>query len=107
MKDPRFGSQDYQLNQPLKTLEYAKALQLWADLANPTPLGESCQLAECIKELRHSMEPFTTFTEAQVFDPVEPSNWVRITPISLQKPRNLCPFESMVAVRTTGLKLEA
>ena len=76
MKDTRFGSQDYHLKQPQKTLTYAKALQHWADLAKPTLSGKSCQLAECIKELREWMEPFTTFTDAQVFDPVEPLNWV-------------------------------
>ena len=52
MEDLRFGSQDYQLKQPQKTLAYAKALQHWADLAKPTLLGESHQLAECIKELK-------------------------------------------------------
>ena len=58
MEDPRFGSQDYHLKQPQKTLVYARALQHWADLARPTYLGESCQLAECIKELREWMDHF-------------------------------------------------
>ena len=74
MPDLRFGSQDYCLEQPQKTLAYAKALQHWADLAKPTLPGESHQLAECIKELKEWMEPFTTFTDAKVFDPVEPSH---------------------------------
>ena len=76
MQDLRFGLQDYHLKQPQKTLAYAKALQNWADLAKPTLLGESCQLVECIKELRELMEPFTTFTDAKVFYPVESSNWI-------------------------------
>ena len=76
MKDSRFSLQDFQLKQPQKTLAYAKALQHWADLAKPVLPGESHQLVECIQELRRWMEPFTTFTDAQVFDLVEPSNWV-------------------------------
>ena len=80
MKHTRFGSQDYHLKQPQKALVYTKALQHWANLAKSTLLGKSCQLVECIKELREWMEPFTTFTDAQVFDPVDPSNWVRVNP---------------------------
>ena len=75
-----FSSQDYHLKQPQKTLVYVKALQHWVDLAKPTPPGESYQLMECIKKLREWMEPFTTSTDAEVFNPVEPSNWVQITP---------------------------
>ena len=80
MEDPRFSSQDYHLKLPQKTLAYAKAIQHWANLATPTPSGKSHQLAECVKELREWMEPFTTFTDAQVFKPMEPLNWVWVTP---------------------------
>ena len=76
----KFGSWYHCLKQPQKTLVYAKALQHWADIAKPTLLGESWQLVEFIKELREWIEPFTTFTYAQVFDLVEPSNWVQVTP---------------------------
>ena len=41
MGDPMFGSWEYCLKQPQKTLVYAKALQHWADLARPTP----CQVS--------------------------------------------------------------
>ena len=74
MEDPRFGSQDYHLKQLQKTLAYAKGLQHWTDLARPTLSSESCQLAECVKELRKWMEPFTTFTDDQIFEPMKPSN---------------------------------
>ena len=40
----------------------------------------SCQSVECIKELRKWIEPFTTFTDDQVFKQVESSNWVWVTP---------------------------
>ena len=80
LKDMRFGLQDYHLKQLQKTLAYAKALQYWAELAKSTPPDKPHQLAECIQELREWMEPFITFTEAEVFKPVEPSNWVQITP---------------------------
>ena len=80
MEDPRFGSQDYCMKQLQKTLAYAKALQHWANLARPTPSGESCQLVECIKELREWMEPLTTFTNTQVFEVMKPLNWVWVTP---------------------------
>ena len=80
MEDLRFSSQDYCLKQLQRTLAYAKALQHWAELARPTPSGESCQLVECVKEWREWMEPFTTFTDAQVFQLVEPLNWVWVTP---------------------------
>ena len=76
LKDMQLGSQDYHLKQPQKTLAYAKALQHWAKLAKPTPPHEPCQLAECIKELREWMEPFTMFTDTQVFDQVELLNWI-------------------------------
>ena len=49
-------------------------------LAKPTLLGKSCQLVEWIKELWGLMEPFTTITKAQMFDPVEPSDLVQINP---------------------------
>ena len=80
MDDLRFGSQNSHLKQLQKTLAYAKALQHWADLAKPTLLGKSSWLGECIKELREWMEPFTTFTDAQVFEPMDSSNWVEVTP---------------------------
>ena len=101
MKDPRFGSQDYQLNQPQKTLVYAKALQHWADLANPTPPGESHQLAECIKDWgggwSHSLL-------LQMPKCLSHQIGYESPPLSLGKPLSLHPLRNTVMVRTVGLK---
>ena len=78
--DPRFSTQDFHLKQPEKALAYAKALQHWAEVAKPPQLGEPCQLAECVKELRRCMRPLTTFTEKQVLSEDPPWLWVLITP---------------------------
>ena len=107
MKDPRFSSQDYELNQPQKTLAYAKALQHWADLANPIPSDKSHQLAEYIKELTGWMEQFTTFINTQVFDLVEPSNWVWITPTKSRETIQSCPPRNTVVLGVMGLGQEA
>ena len=48
----QFGGQDYHMKQPKKTLAYAKALQQWAEKAQPPMPGEPCQLVECMWELR-------------------------------------------------------
>ena len=42
----QFGSQDFQLTQPQKTLAYAKAIQHWVEKAQALTPGEPCQLAE-------------------------------------------------------------
>ena len=62
----KFCIQDYQMKQPQKTLVYAKVLQLWVEKAQLPLLGQSHQLAECVQELRESMEPLTTFTDKEV-----------------------------------------
>ena len=74
LSDLKFSSQDYQIKQPQKTLAYAKVLQHWAEKAKPPTLGKPHQLAECIQELRETMEPLTTFRGEEVFCKVTPSN---------------------------------
>ena len=78
--DTRSSAQDYHLKQPEMTLAYAKALQHWAKVAKPPPSGESCQLEECIKELRRCVELLTTFTDGEVLAKDPPSPWVMVTP---------------------------
>ena len=63
-----------------KDLGICQALQLWANLARPSPLGKSCQLAECVKELREWREPVTTFADDHVFELMKAFNWVWVTP---------------------------
>ena len=58
-----FASQDYRLRQPKKTLALAKALQFWAEKAQPSQINKPCQLAACIRELREAMEQLTSFTD--------------------------------------------
>ena len=94
LRDMRFATQDYCLSQPRKTLAYAKALQHWAEEAKHPMPGKLCQLAECIHELRGSMEPFTTLTDAEVFGEVEPSNWVQVTPSKSSEPAESTPPHS-------------
>ena len=65
-QDPQMGSQDYRLEQPRKTLAYAKALQYWVERVKPLIPGEPCQLVGCVLELRLAMEAFTTFQDSKV-----------------------------------------
>ena len=78
--DTRFGTQGYWLKQPKRTLAYTKALQHWDKVAKSLQLGEPCQLAECVKELRRYMRPLTIFTEEQVLSKDPPSPWVMVIP---------------------------
>ena len=59
LPDTRFSTQDFWPKQPKRTLAYTKALQHWAEVAKLLQLDESHQLAECVKELRRCMRPFT------------------------------------------------
>ena len=58
LTDIRSGAQYFLLKQTEWTLVYVKALQHWAKVAKPLQLGEPCQLAECVKELRKCMRSF-------------------------------------------------
>ena len=84
--DMWFGSQDFWLAQPQKTLAYVKALQYWAEKAQPLIPSEPCQLAESVLELWQMMELLTMFTDEEVLDNILPSNWVKITPSRLTEP---------------------
>ena len=86
LPDMQFGSQDFQLTQPQKTLAYAKALQYWAEKAQLPIQSEPCQLAESVLELWQMMEPLTTFTDKDILEDILPSNWVKIMPSRLAEP---------------------
>ena len=86
IQDMQFGGQDFWLKHPQKTLAYAKALQHWAEKAQPPTPGKPCQLAESVLELQCVMDPMMTFTNEEVLEDVQPSNWVRITPSKLAEP---------------------
>ena len=58
-------------------MAYAKALQHWAEKAQPLTPGKPCQLAESVLVLE--MEPLTMFTDQEVLEDLQSSNWVRIT----------------------------
>ena len=75
----QFGSQDFQLTQPQKTLAYAKVLQHWAEKAQPPTPGEPHQLAGSVLELQCTMKPLTTFTDEEVLEDILPSICVKIT----------------------------
>ena len=49
--------------------------------------GEPCQLAECVQELRESMEPLTTFTDVEVFGNDAPLHWLKITSSRTSEPK--------------------
>ena len=74
----RFGGHDYCMRQPQKTLVYAKALQYWVEKAQPPLPGKPHQMAESVLELWLSMEPLTTFTNAEVLEDTPPLHWVKI-----------------------------
>ena len=80
-----FGGQDYRLKQPEKALAYAKALQYWAEKAQPACPSKPCWLAEGMWELHQTMEPLVTFTDVEVLGYDWPSNWQRITPSRLME----------------------
>ena len=84
--DMWFGSQDFWLTQPQKTLAYVKAIQYWAEKAQPPIPGEPHQLAESMLELWWTMELLTMFTDKEVLSDILPSNWVNITPSTSAKP---------------------
>ena len=52
LPDMWFGSQDFHLTQPQKTLAYVKALQYWAEKAQPPIPGEPHHLVESVLELQ-------------------------------------------------------
>ena len=81
-----FGSQDFWLTQPQKTLAYAKALQYWAEKAQLPIPSKSCQLVESVLEFQWMMELLTTFTDKEVHSNIPPSNWVKITSSRLAEP---------------------
>ena len=70
-----------------KTLAYAKALQYWAEKAQPPHLGKPCQLAEGVWELCQAMEPLATFMDPEVLEDNSPSNWQIITPSRATEPK--------------------
>ena len=82
----QFGGQDYHMKQPQKTLAYTKALQHWAEKAQPPMPGKPHQLVECVQELRETMEPLMTFTDAKVFSNDVPLYWVKITSSRISEP---------------------
>ena len=68
----------------------------------PTP-GEPCQLGESVLELQHAMEPLMTFTNEEVLENLQPSNWVRITPSKLAEPtQRECSRSRMHCAHTRG-----
>ena len=75
-----FGSLDYRIQQPKKTLVLAKALQFWANWSQLSGAHSKWQLAECIKELREEMKPMTTFTDEDVLNNDPPSPWKKVKP---------------------------
>ena len=71
------------MKQPQKTLAYAKVLQFWMEKAQ---LGQLHQLAECVRELRESMEPLISFTDKEVLTNDAPLHWVKITSSRCSQP---------------------
>ena len=64
----------------------AKALQFWVEKAQPPLLGQPCQLAECVWELREFMDLLTLFTDEEVLTNDDLSYWVKITSSRPSKP---------------------
>ena len=75
----QFSSHDFQFTQPQKTLAYVKALQYWAEKAQPLVPGKPCHLAESVLELWQVMEPLVSFSDEEALKDAPPSNWVEIS----------------------------
>ena len=82
-----FSCQDYQMKQPQKTLAYTKVLQFWAEKAKLPLVDQQCQLAECVRKLRVSIELLTSFTDEEVLINDAPSHWVKITSSGPSEPK--------------------
>ena len=67
------------MKQPQKTLAYTKALQFWAEKAQPPQASQPCQVAVCVKELRQSMESLMLFTDKEVLAKEPTLHWVKVT----------------------------
>ena len=76
----KFSGQDYHMWQLQKTLVYAKALQYWAEKAQPPHPGKPYKLAESAQELCQVMEPLDTFMGVEVLEDHLSSNWQMIIP---------------------------
>ena len=101
--DMPFGSHDFWLTQPQKTLAYTKALQHWVEKAQPLTPGEPHQLTKSVLELQCAMESLTTFTNEEVLEDVLPSNWVKITSSRAAKPTpRECSYSRTQRARATG-----
>ena len=87
--DLQFGSQDYQLAKPQKTLTYTKALQYWVEKAQLLVPGKPHHVLESIVELCWAMEPVVSFMDEEVLKDASPSNWVEITLSQPAKPAPL------------------
>ena len=84
LPDIRFGSQDFCLTQPQKTLVYVKTYG--QKRPQPPIPGKPHYLAESILKLWQTMELPTTFIDKEVLEDVLPSNWVKITPSRSAEP---------------------
>ena len=84
--DARFGSQDYQLTQSHNTIAYARALQHWAEKAQPPIPSQPCCLAKSVMELQQAMELLVLFMEEGVFTAMASSNWMEVSSPGLLEP---------------------
>ena len=82
----RFGSQDYGLAQSHHAITYMRALQYWAEKAQPPIPGQPCCLAKSVMELQQAMELLVLFTEVGVFMAMAPSNWMKVSSPMLMEP---------------------
>ena len=66
--DSNFACQDIWEFQWEKTVEYAQALQFWAEKADPPTGGKPCLLVGSILELWEEMKCFISFSDEDVFN---------------------------------------
>ena len=78
-EDMRFGSQDIYLLQKHHTVGYARALQHWAEEAQPPVPSQLHHLEGSVLELWQAMDLLVTFAEGDVFITTVPSGWMEIT----------------------------
>ena len=107
LPDSKFACQDIRELQQEKMVAYAKALQFWAEKANPPTQGQPCLLEGSIMEIREEMKCYVSFTDEDIFSgvvlPEEPSitQPQETIPKSAQPTQADSPVEEAIA-KVTG-----
>ena len=93
-------------------MAYAKALQFWAEKANPHTKGQPCLLVGSIVELSEEMKCYVSFSDEDVFSGVALPEKSPITPPKEATPKGAqpapanCPVKEATMDVTMGPTME-